>query len=573
MTGSDCTRRGLLKGSAAVGLTCLTPEQIVANSIEAQTATSDETQTNQSWEKLSVSNHPFSIRYRPGYEADAEKVRDWAISAHSDIKDILSFEIDEPFTFDIFPDSEWPRQHGDMRYVSKNLKVEMVTPSEYAGGYSDKNSFYRHGVTHEYVHAIQIPKHNFHTHAHWYSEGIAEAIAVYYTTEDIYDLYHNDHRRARETRTDIRRGFGHLMGVNEYVYRGSMHLIHFMIEKYGADAVGELVDQNAQSMVEAMEMRLGISPLDLEADWLEYAQREFGGDYLDELDRLGAEIQGVLQVQQKTSDPAGSVSVNVAEYGHGDYAIAVYDEKLSIVGKSETFTAGTRVEGLNIELDRQLAEPHHVRVKVVQTNQSGENIPVEIDGSELMRSTLYANQTSSVRFVNRPVEGQTSVTVNAFVDENYDTDENIAIRIYYVGDEGALYPIMSDKPRMQPGGEIIEIQVSLDENSDEVPLQAGQKIEMELIDFADDGRLASETVEVSAASASVSGNNSVQDLDGDGLHEDIDGDGMFSITDVQSLFTNRDSEAVQNNAHLFDFNKDGIFSVADIQRLFHMFKT
>lgn len=66
----------------------------------------------------------------------------------------------------------------------------------------------------------------------------------------------------------------------------------------------------------------------------------------------------------------------------------------------------------------------------------------------------------------------------------------------------------------------------------------------------------------------VGGGQVPKDLDGDGAFEDVNGDGKFSIVDVQLLFTQRNSDAVQNNADLFDFTGDGSFSIADVQQLF-----
>ena len=63
--------------------------------------------------------------------------------------------------------------------------------------------------------------------------------------------------------------------------------------------------------------------------------------------------------------------------------------------------------------------------------------------------------------------------------------------------------------------------------------------------------------------------NPAQDLDGDGLYEDVNGDGSFTIVDVQALFANLDSDAVQENADLFDFNGDGKVNVSDVQALYN----
>jgi outer membrane protein assembly factor BamB len=62
--------------------------------------------------------------------------------------------------------------------------------------------------------------------------------------------------------------------------------------------------------------------------------------------------------------------------------------------------------------------------------------------------------------------------------------------------------------------------------------------------------------------------NPVTDPDNDGLYEDINGDGAYSIADIQALFANLNSDAVQQNADIFDFNEDGDVSISDVQALF-----
>jgi len=56
--------------------------------------------------------------------------------------------------------------------------------------------------------------------------------------------------------------------------------------------------------------------------------------------------------------------------------------------------------------------------------------------------------------------------------------------------------------------------------------------------------------------AAVVGDQQPTDPDNDGLYEDITGDGEFTVGDVQALLENRNSEAVQSNAALYDFSGD-----------------
>jgi surface glycoprotein (TIGR04207 family) len=80
-------------------------------------------------------------------------------------------------------------------------------------------------------------------------------------------------------------------------------------------------------------------------------------------------------------------------------------------------------------------------------------------------------------------------------------------------------------------------------------------------------------VTVTEESVDVNGDGNLsKDLDGDGYHEDVDGDGEFSIADVQVLFNYLESDEVQNNADLFNFDGEepADVTIGDVQVLFQM---
>jgi len=74
-------------------------------------------------------------------------------------------------------------------------------------------------------------------------------------------------------------------------------------------------------------------------------------------------------------------------------------------------------------------------------------------------------------------------------------------------------------------------------------------------------------------SVDVGGNNApATDTNSDGLLNDIDGDESFDIFDVQALFNGLESNAVQNNPELFNFNDDenpDEVTIFDVQGLFN----
>jgi hypothetical protein len=89
-------------------------------------------------------------------------------------------------------------------------------------------------------------------------------------------------------------------------------------------------------------------------------------------------------------------------------------------------------------------------------------------------------------------------------------------------------------------------------------------------------------VTVSAVNASVTGEATLSvdvngngepatDTTGNGLLNDVDGDGSFGILDIQVLFSNLETDPVQNNPGLFNFNGDDNpdeVTVFDVQELF-----
>ncbi|PSQ46584.1 glycoside hydrolase family 10, partial [Halobacteriales archaeon SW_7_65_23] len=111
----------------------------------------------------------------------------------------------------------------------------------------------------------------------------------------------------------------------------------------------------------------------------------------------------------------------------------------------------------------------------------------------------------------------------------------------------------------------------------EIPDDADAGDTFEISSNADsDVDLGTDVIEVSdVVPPDVNDNGQpAQDLDGDGLYEDVTGDGQLQINDVQVLFYNRDSDAVQNNAQLFNFDgqEPASIDVSDVQALFVLFQ-
>lgn len=557
MDGFSCTRRGVLEG--ALGLACLTcAEATHAETNEPQVSDSGSAMA-QEWEVLEVADYPFSVRYRSGYLDDAEQVADWAKFGYSSVQSVYSHELSTSITFDIYPDDEWNQPHGTMTYNENALSAVMVTPSEYNGSYANTAMFYRHGITHEYVHAAQKDALSFHTHANWIMEGFAESVAVYHTDEEIYDSY-IDHSRANETRRDIERGYGHLLGVNEYVYRGSMQLLDFMIQRYGGQAVGEIFEQDAKNILEAIDMRLDMTALDLEAAWLEYAQREIGGDYTDAIDRLGETISGFLSVSGIERVPDGLILVNTAVYQDADYVIVLRDRQGSDVGVSRTYSAGERVSDTTVSVDAALDTPAVLEATIHEASQDGYGDPVTIDGSQLTDVCFYSSDRSIIDFAESPAAGDESLTVDARLAEGYEGGDKVKINVFEdTSDSRRIDEAYSSQ--IEPGEELLDFEVDLDESTSAVPLSDSQTVVVALVDYSDGEPIVQATNTVSGAST-VSptipgGDGPATSIDDDPLLEDVNGDGDANIFDALTYYNNRDDQAIRGNPGVFDFDGDG----------------
>lgn len=484
--------------TAALGLTCVTAGEASATS-EQSAQRPDQRRTNEEWAVLEVSDYPFDVRYRSGYEADAKQVRDWGIYAHGVIQELYRFECDEPFTFDVYPASEYHRPHGNMTYMENKVSVELVTPSEYAGGYANTDQFFRHGVVHEYVHAVQNSNLSFHTHANWYMEGLAEAVAVYHTTDGIRETYHENHGRSQQTQNDIRRGFGYLLGVNEFVYRGSMHLLQFMLTQYGSESVFEITEQSAHSMIEAVDMSLGQTPLDIQADWLKYAQIKYGGDYRTQINRLGDSVPAHLEVGPAPYEN-DSITVDRAVHDGADYKIVVYDEDQTAVEVSDTYPAGEWAADFEASFDRQLKNPSPFTVQLHEARTSGYGDLVEVYGEELKREKLYATARSAVGFAEPMRAGDTSVRLHVHVGAGFEAERGFLIHV--LDGDASSAKIHDGFHEIRGNVDLIDIEIPLDTQTGGVPLSEGQTLTIVIQKHIEGDEVAKRTQDVLAESSS-----------------------------------------------------------------------
>lgn len=297
------SRRAVIKSVAGAAFTCATCSQGVTALADDRTVNEEDGHTSSDdvrevseleWNEKSVEGTPLVVRYVDGYEDDADMLHGIVKSNYPSIQKVYPHTPPGTVTVDLYPASEFEHPHDSTSYDLVNKAIPMVTPSEYDGSRNTSDteaieSYYTHAFIHEYTHAPQLAALTSGDGAfgtpRWFIEGFSEAIAVYKTNDDLRERYHNreDSQRMQD---HVANGHGYLMMMNSDVWRGSMHVFRYLFDEYGVEAVAEMYEQDAEHFVQAMEMSLGITPVDMQAGWLEYASNEYGGDYSEDLQKL-----------------------------------------------------------------------------------------------------------------------------------------------------------------------------------------------------------------------------------------------------------------------------------------------
>jgi PKD repeat protein len=188
---------------------------------------------------------------------------------------------------------------------------------------------------------------------------------------------------------------------------------------------------------------------------------------------------------------------------------------------------------------------------VPSTAQAGDTVQVTVDVAFDQGQSFQIDEGFSPAFSNAEIVDSDGASSEAAEDD----------RVV------ARYGVLDDPPR---GSATLVYEV-------EIPDDADTGDTFEISSNADsDIQLGIDVIEVSdVAPPDVNDNGQpAQDLDGDGLYEDVTGDGQLQINDVQALFYYRDSDAVQNNAQLFNFDgqEPASIDVSDVQALFVLFQ-
>lgn len=229
----------------------------------------------------------WKIQYYDGYEDDAHQVADWLLLAETTLKDDDIY----PHSYDLETSVKlhYPEDQGMWRMNAghwfgdgevTDTIMEMPTPSEHRNTGDQRERWYLSGIGHEYVHLPQLRDYRFEGSSdfldtEWYTEGMAEYLANAY----VLPAAGFDPDLGTSIDSNIRQGdgFAHVIGADEYA--GGQRLFQFLSAKFGPDNVTAITRSNEPTVMAALHEDLGLSPIEFEEKWLEWAETNIGGTY------------------------------------------------------------------------------------------------------------------------------------------------------------------------------------------------------------------------------------------------------------------------------------------------------
>jgi hypothetical protein len=235
---------------------------------------------NVSDEWLSIENEFFIIKYRSGYENDAEKILEYANFARPVVMEKFPHNLAQKVVIYLYKYSEYQYEPYEAMANYSKGEIYLLTPSDQsvAGSCSEwcDDLWYQKVVIHEYAHIPFLRDLDLQDSPAWFSEGFAEYIAVFFSTSSILQKYEG---KLSKIKNMVKNGDGYLVSVGEDVYYGGAYIVKYMYEVYGQDKVVNLIKSNALSFSQAIIKELNVTSIEFEDKWLKWACKEFDADY------------------------------------------------------------------------------------------------------------------------------------------------------------------------------------------------------------------------------------------------------------------------------------------------------
>jgi hypothetical protein len=169
------------------------------------------------------------------------------------------------------------------------------------------NLWYQQTVVHEYVHVPTMRDLDKVRYAHvgnapqWLTEGIAEYISIFRTTNEILQKYMipgNSAQSDIDGQMLIALNSKEVYFQTTSVYCWSPYVVKYMYETYGPEKVHLLFNTAADYFLDALGRGLSVSPHQFEEDWVKWIYHEFNmsipSQYLKD-DELLASLEGLQQ--------------------------------------------------------------------------------------------------------------------------------------------------------------------------------------------------------------------------------------------------------------------------------------
>jgi len=287
----------------------------------------------------------------------------------------------------------------------------------------------------------------------------------------------------------------------------------------------------------------------------------------------------------KSEDDSDSTGVTVQE--PANFAVSV-DSTNSPVNEGNSLTVDATVENtgdVNAQQTITLDVPGLGQDSTSETLSSGESTTVSLsvgsgsgdagdytatvaseDDSDSAGVTVQepAEFTVGITETNAPILTNETLTVNATVENVGGLSDSQSVTLTIGGQQRDATDVIL------AAGESTSVTLSWATGEDD----AGE-YDAVVASADGDARTPVRVVEDESGLAPppVVGEDPPQDLTGDGLYRDVNGDGQFTVADVQVFFQHRDSEVVQNNSEVFNFDRRQPVevTVADVQLLFQQF--
>lgn len=290
-----------------------------------------------------LSSGIFTIKYHDGYESDARQIADLLQYARGVVDEFYPHEYTHDVNVYLFEEGEWrPSSFRTGQWFSQGevqrARIRMLAPSDHSRG----KLYYRKNVVHEYTHLPLAVDYRSHSSPmlvpEWFNEGVPQYVAVHRTTDEIKQEYYN-RDSWKEVRDDIRNGRGYLLDVGPDVYSGGPHLVEFMVDAFGRDVVASIPSTDAATFGEAIEVQTGLSPVEFELRWLEWANANLDADY--QVDSFTTDDTVAASEYEKLEERNSELEAELQELREQNAALQRRVEDLQDRVKELTDEAGT----------------------------------------------------------------------------------------------------------------------------------------------------------------------------------------------------------------------------------------